>query len=83
MKMKIERISARAKTMQHWMEEACKEGWQSPDFPRPQKFLHEQSEVKQMMIFAYDHIRIILADAVFIEVTVKKEYYADFIFKKT
>ena len=39
--------------------------------------------MKQMMIFAYDHIGIILADdAVPVGQTVNKDYYVDFISKK-
>ena len=56
--------------------------WRHPDSPRPQKFRHEQSKVKQMMIFAYDHIGIILADAVPVGQPVNKDYYVDFISKK-
>lgn len=56
--------------------------WRHPDSPRPQKYRREQSKVKQMMIFAYDYIGIILADAVPVGQTVNKEYYADFISKK-
>ena len=55
--------------------------WRHPDSPRPQKFRREQSKVKQMMIFAYYHIGIILADAVPVGQTVNWDYYVDFISK--
>ena len=38
--------------------------WRSPASQRPKKFRREQSQVKQMVIFAYDHRGIIMTDRV-------------------
>ena len=53
--------------------------WRGPDEPRPTKFKHEPSALKQMMIFAYTSERGIIADHVTPLATVNKEYYGDFI----
>jgi hypothetical protein len=36
--------------------------WRSPNSSRAQKFLQAQSKVKQMTIFAYDHLETIMTE---------------------
>jgi hypothetical protein len=55
--------------------------WRSPTSLRPKKFRRAQSQVKQMMIFAYDHRGIIMTDRVPCETSVTAAYYHDWMQK--
>ena len=49
--------------------------------PRPKKFKRAQSNVKQMMIFAYDCEGVIMTDRVLSGMTVTAAYYCQFLQK--
>jgi len=51
--------------------------WRSPTSPRPKKSQRVQSEVKQMMIFAYDHQGIIMTARVPCGTSVTAAHYHD------
>jgi hypothetical protein len=51
--------------------------WISPNSSWPKQFRQAQSKVKQMMIFAYDHRGIIMADRVPCRTSVTAAYYCD------
>ena len=55
--------------------------WESPTSPRPQKWRRPQSKVKQMMIFAYYHQGIIMADRVPYGTSVTAANYRDWMQK--
>jgi transposase len=53
--------------------------WIRPNSPRPKKFRHAQSKIKQKMIFAYDHRGIIMTDRVPCGTSVTAAYYRDWL----
>jgi hypothetical protein len=55
--------------------------WRSPASPRPKKSRREQSQVKQMMVFVYDHQGIIMTDGVPCGTSVTESYYRDWMQK--
>jgi len=55
--------------------------WRGKGSPRPKKFKRAQSNVKQMMIFAYDCKGVIMADRVPSGTTVTAAYYCQFLQK--
>jgi len=55
--------------------------WRGKSSPRPKKFKRAQSNMKQMMIFAYDCKGVILTDRVPSGTTVTAAYYRQFLQK--
>jgi len=55
--------------------------WRGKGTPRPKKFKRAQSNVKQMMIFAYDCKGVIMTDRVPSGTTVTAAYYCQFLQK--
>jgi len=55
--------------------------WRDKGSPRPKKFKRAQSNVKQMMIFAYDCKDVIMTDRVSSGTTVTAAYYHQFLQK--
>ena len=55
--------------------------WRGKGSPRPKKFKRAQSNVKQMMIFAYDCKGVIMTDRVPSGRTVNAAYYRPFLQK--
>jgi len=55
--------------------------WRGKGSPRPKKFNRAQSNVKQMMIFAYDCKGVIMTDGVPSGTTVTAAYYCQFLQK--
>ena len=51
--------------------------WRTPSSTRPKKFRRAQSNVKEMMIFAYDHRGIIMTDRIPCGTSVTAAYYRD------
>ncbi|VVC29804.1 Transposase, type 1 [Cinara cedri] len=56
--------------------------WKGITSPRAKKVRHQQTKVKQMMIFAYDKLGIIVTDRVPIGSSVTGDYYKTFLAKK-
>ena len=55
--------------------------WRSKGSPRPKKFKKAQTNVKQIMIFAYDCKGVIMTDRVPSGTTVTAAYYRQFLQK--
>ncbi|VVC34914.1 Transposase, type 1 [Cinara cedri] len=56
--------------------------WKGITSPRAKKVRRQQTKVKQMMIFAYDKLGIIVTDRVPIGISVTGDYYKTFLAKK-